>query len=393
MHKLFLPRLGQTMEQGTVVSWLKKEGDSYDTGEVLYELDTEKVVNDIEAKLPGTIARILIAEGEAHPVGTILAIVADPGETLSAADIEAAAAQDAAAPAAAVAPAAAAAPAVAAAPAAAARVKIMPRARRLAEEMGVDITGITGTGAGGTITVEDVEKAAASAPAGPRVKERRTLKGVGAGMAASVTRSWQIPQFTQIVLVDATGLAARRKAMGPEIKEKYGIDLSYTDLILDAVVKAAVEVPEANATFDNNAVVLYEDVNVSTAVANEEGLVVVPVIHRAQELSVGELGQKIRDIAERARIGALTMPDIEGGTITMSNLGMYGVETGTPILTPPQSSLVFIGAMKPRPLVIDGAIEARSSFYMSIVYDHRVLAGVTAAAFTMAVKRNMEAQE
>jgi pyruvate dehydrogenase E2 component (dihydrolipoamide acetyltransferase) len=254
----------------------------------------------------------------------------------------------------------------------------------------VDVTAITGTGAGGTITVEDVEKAAAAAPAGPRVKERRALKGVAAGMAASVTRSWQIPQFVQIVLVDATALGERRKQLGAEIKEKYGIDVSYTDLILDAVVRAAVEVPEANATFDNNTVTMYQDVNVSVAVANEEGLVVVPVIHRAQELPIGEMGQKMRDIAERARVGALTMDDIEGGTITVSNLGMFGIETGTPILTPPQSSLVFIGAMKQRAFVIDGQIVARNSFYMSIAYDHRVLAGATASAFTGAVKRNME---
>ena len=386
------------MEAATIIAWLKKEGESFVAGDVIYDMETEKAAQEVEAKLPGTMARIVVQEGIRVLVGTLLAVVADPGETLTEEQITQAIAEE---PQAGVQESAAGGSEAAATAAhtddtprnvePAGRIRVMPLARKKAQDLNIDLSVIQGTGPRGTITVEDVEKAASEASKGPKVRERRILKGVALSMADAVTRSWQIPQFVQITLIDASGLAARRKRLGPEIKNQYGIDLSYTDLILEAMVQAATEVPEANATFQENAIILYEDVNVSLAVANEEGLVVVPVIHGAQQKSLGELAVNLRDIAKRARAGMLTLDDIEGGTISLSNLGMYGVETGTPILTPPQSSLVFLGAMKDRPVVVDGAVVVRPTFYMSIAFDHRVLAGAIAAGFTGAVKKRLEA--
>ena len=208
-------------------------------------------------------------------------------------------------------------------------------------------------------------------------------------MAEVTTRSWQVPQFVQVMLIDATGLVARREAEAAEFRQRYGVALSYTDLILPAVVRAAQEVPEVNASYEGDAIILYEDVNLSVAMDAGGGLVVL-VLRRAQSLEPGELAQRLRELAGRARAGALTRDDLEGGTLTVSNLGMFGVESGTPVVTAPQAAIVFVGAIAPRPLVIDGAIVPRPSFYMSTAFDHRVLDGATAARFSVALKRNLE---
>jgi len=388
MHMLHLPRLGQTMERGTIVRWLKKVGEPYGIGEPLYELEYEKATVEVEAKLPGKLAAIVAQEGENLPTGTLLGVVADPGESLSAAQVEAAIAAERRTPA--VTPAGSAATAtVPSAGPAGGRVRAMPRARALAQQLGLDLAAVPGTGAEGAITVEDVQRAAATA-AGPRVRERRPLKGIPRAMAEAMTRSWQqVPQFTQAVLVDATSLAARRRAEGPAFKQQYGVDLSYTDLILPAVVQAAREVPEANASFAGEAIAVYEDINLGVAVATDAGLV-VPVIQRAQELSPGELARRLREVAARARAGSLALEDVEGGTITVSNLGPGGPETGTPLIMPPQAAIVFVGAIVERAVVVEGAVVARPTFYLSNAFDHRVLDGATAARFTNTLKRLLE---
>ncbi len=387
MHLLHLPRLGQTMERGTILRWLQRVGEPYQVGEPLYELEYEKATVEVEAKLPGALAKVVAEEGENLPIGALLAVVADPGETLSAAQIEAAIAGERHAEAVAPAPT----PTTAATPPPPpGRLRVMPRARALAQQLGVDLTSLSGTGAEGAITVEDVQRAAAAKASGPRVRERRPLRGIPQAMAETMTRSWQqVPQFVQIVLVDATALAARRRAEGPAIKEQFGIDLSYTDLILQAVVQAAREVPEVNASFAGDALVLYEDVNLAVAVATDAGLV-VPVIQRAQTLSLGQLAQQLRELSARARAGDLRPADVAGGTITVSNLGPGGPETGTPLIMPPQAAIVFVGAIVERAVVVDGAVVARPTFYLSNAFDHRVLDGATAARFTATLRRLLE---
>jgi pyruvate dehydrogenase E2 component (dihydrolipoamide acetyltransferase) len=375
VHKLHLPRLGQTMERGTILRWFKRDGEPFAVGEPLYEVESEKASIEVEAKLPGTLARIVAPEQEELPVGVLLAVVADPGESLSAEQVEAAIAEEKGE--------------VAAAPGPAVRMRIMPRARTLAQQLGLDLASLKGSGPGGSITVEDVQRAAAPA-GGPRVRERRPLRGIPRTMAEVVTRSWlEVPQFVQVVLVDASGLVARRQGEAETVERQHGVTLSYTDLVLEAVVKAATEVPEANASFADDAIILYEDVNIAVAVATDAGLV-VPVIHRAQELSLEERVARLRDLSERARAGALAKEDVRGGTITVSNLGMFGVESGTPLVMAPQATIVFAGAIVERPVVIDGSIQARPTLYVSTAFDHRVLDGASAARFTGALKQHLE---
>jgi pyruvate/2-oxoglutarate dehydrogenase complex dihydrolipoamide acyltransferase (E2) component len=210
-------------------------------------------------------------------------------------------------------------------------------------------------------------------------------------MAEVVTQSWQqVPQFVQMVLVDASALTRRREAEGKALQQSHDLKLSYTDLILETIVRSIEEVREVNASFAGDTIVLYEDINISVAIATEEGLL-VPVIHQAQKLSLGDLALRLREISQRARAGSLTPADFEGGTITVSNLGMSGVETGTPLVTRPQAAIVFIGAILNRPVAVGDSLEVRPTFYVSIGYDHRVVDGATAAKFTGTLKRKLEA--
>ena len=399
MHKLHLPRLGQTMEHGTLVAWLKREGESFTVGEPLYEVESEKANLEIEAKLPGTLTRIVAREGQDLPIGSLLAIVADPGESLSEAEIESAMAGESRPGIGAVtqpSPAPSSSPPTASGRVSGERIRAMPRARAMAQQLGVDVATVQGSGPGGTITVEDVQRAASATPAStvstaPRIQELRPLRGIARTMAEVVTQSWrEIPQFVQIVMVDASNLAARRQAEGPAVRESHGVNLSYTDLILEAVIRSLQEVPQVNASFAGDSIIVYEDSNLAVAVATDAGLV-VPVIHRAQELSLGELAVQRREIVDRARSGSLSPHNMEGGTITVSNLGMAGVETGTPLVTRPQAAIVFIGAIVDRPVAVGGAVDVHPTFYISVGYDHRVVDGATAARFTGGLKRRLEA--
>ena len=269
-----------------------------------------------------------------------MAIVAEPGEVLSEAQISAALAEErngAGAPVSALASppvaqasqqtstpvASTAAPATS--PGTGERVRIMPRARALAEQLGVNLASVKGTGPSGTITVEDVQRAAPVAPppspleaaTGPKVRERRPLSRMAQTQAALLTRSWQVPQATAVVLVDASALVKRREREAGAIQQSHGVKPTYTDFILDAVVRSLQEVPEANASFKDDAIILYEDINISIATATDRGLM-APAIHQAQTLSLGERALRLREIVQRARDGKLTPQDLEGGTITVS---------------------------------------------------------------------------
>lgn len=402
MHLLHLPQLGYTMESGIVTTWLIAEGDSFETGALLYEVETSKNTVEIEAKLPGTMARIVAASStDDLPVGALLAVVADPGEVLDAAEIDAAVAADAGAGTAAPAETVAAAlpgggpdvdPEIVGM-AAMGRTRAVPKARSLAAANGLPLTEVTGTGPNGTVTVADVEAALAArgaegagdaAPTGPAVRERRPLRGVARAMAENVARSWrEVPQFVQQYRVDATRLV---RLSTPSAGEAVP---SVTELLITAVARAAREVPEVNATFAGDEVVLYDEVNVAVAVATERGLV-VPVVHGAERLEAAEVGQRLRDVVTRARESGPRPEDTEGGTITLSNLGQFGVETGVPLVNAPQVAIVFTGAAVPTPVVVDGGVEVRPIMGIAAAFDHRVVDGVTAARFGAALRREIE---
>jgi pyruvate/2-oxoglutarate dehydrogenase complex dihydrolipoamide acyltransferase (E2) component len=201
-----------------------------------------------------------------------------------------------------------------------------------------------------------------------------------------VAASWQeIPQFQQQMLVDAGALVAERDRLAGA----GAVKISLNHLILDCVVAAVVDEPAVNATYADDTVTTYRDVNLSVAVATDRGLL-APVIHRAQALSQQERAAAANDLAARAAAATLTPQELAGGTITVSNLGMYGVDTGFALVTRPQAAIVFVGAVAPRPLVVDGAVVARQSLYLSVTYDHRVVDGAAAARFLAALKRRVE---
>lgn len=400
MHRLKLPRFGQTMEQGTITAWHVAEGDAFDEGDLLYEVESEKSEIEVEAKAPGTVAKLVVAEGDVAEVGDLLAVIADPDEELTDGQISDAIEDGAGAPTEASDGGDGDGDSDGEGRASRDRrptggVKAMPRAKRAAQELGVDLRDVTGTGHDGAITESDVREAAEAAGGdgeedvddGPAVRERRTLRGVARAQAEHMARSWQIPQFSQDVEVDATALRSRLERLQDE-----GVHATVTDLLVDAVVDAVAEVPDANSSFRDDAVLVYEDVNVSIAVATESGLV-VPVLRSAQSVDLAARVQRRTAIVERARDGALAPADSEGGTITVSNLGATRVETGVPLVSAPQACIVFAGRIADAPVVRDGEIVVRSTMHVVIAYDHRVIDGATAARFTTAVVDALERPE
>ncbi|HEY1775321.1 MAG TPA: dihydrolipoamide acetyltransferase family protein [Solirubrobacteraceae bacterium] len=387
MQMLRLARLGQTMEEATVERWLKTEGDSVAAGDALCEVQTEKAIVDIEAMTPGHIARILVPAGERAMVGSLLAIIADPGEALTPEDIETAV-RDEGTESAAPPPEPAAVSEVVAT--SVRRMRAMPKARARAAELGVDLTTVVGTAADGAITLGDVERAAAgTSVAEARVSQRVPLTPRERMMADVVTRSVrEVPQFFQQVTVRAEAITRQRDEA--RLRQAPGAPaVSFTDVLIAGCVAASRACPRANASFDGDAVILYEDVNVGVAVSTPGGLV-VPVVRRAQELDLEQVAAARADLVERARQERLTPEDVGGATITVSNLGMHGVEQGEALITPPQAAIVFVGATTDRAVVIDGRVEVGACLELSVTFDHRVLDGAAASVFTLQLRQHLE---
>jgi pyruvate dehydrogenase E2 component (dihydrolipoyllysine-residue acetyltransferase) len=433
MNLIRLPRLGQTMESGMLTAWHVTEGQQFAEGTLLYEVETDKMTTEVEAKQAGVLLRIVAALEEQLDVGAVIGVTGDVGETASSQDIDAFLGRGAdtaeAAPDGDATELPAGGPATAdildephpdaaATPVdghrssgVAGRPLAVPKARKVAREAGIDLGTVQGTGKRGVIRVSDVQHAVraaavvASAPAAtpaaapaaiqvasspevrrPEVAVRIPVRGVARSMADAVSRSWrEIPQFVQQVTLDATALAARLKRLRYE-----GVSVTYTDLLIAAVSWTAVEVAEVNATFTAEEIIRYSDVNVSFAVATDRGLV-VPVVRQAHALDVAAIAARTRELAGRAREGRLTAADTTDGTITVSNLGAFGVETGTPIVNAPQSAIVFVGAMGDRAVVVDGQLAVRTMLNIAVAYDHRVVDGMTGARFTSALKARLEA--
>lgn len=398
-----LPRLGQTMEQGILTGWLVDEGSTFVTGDPLYEVETDKMNTEVEAKQDGVLVRIVVlSSGSEIPVGTVLAVTADPAETPSAADVDAFLAaeglalvikEDDEVPASAFgsvpAPSV---PGPLAAPAAPGEPLAVPAARHLARERGVDLATVEGSGEGGAVRVADLDRVAATTtvagtggPVDVPIAARIPVQGVGRAMADAMVRAWSVPQFTQQISVDATALVARLQRLRYE-----GVPVSYNDLVVAATAGAATDVPEVNATFADTEILRFAQVNVSLAMATERGLL-VPVVRAVESLAIADLVATTKDLAERARQGRLDERDLTGGTITVSNLGAAGVDTGVPLLNAPQCALVFVGSLADRPVVVDGGLAVRKQLDIAIAYDHRVVDGMTASGFTRALRTRLEA--
>jgi pyruvate dehydrogenase E2 component (dihydrolipoamide acetyltransferase) len=387
-----LPRLGQGMQSGTIVRWLKQEGDSVKKREPLYELDTDKVTQEVEAEADGILLKILVAAGEVD-VGTTIALIGKEGEEAAVTAVTAAAPP--AAPVAVTAPeppTAPAAPATApsAVPAGSARpdgrVKASPLARRIARERGVDLTAIRGTGPEGRIIAEDVEKAVegpvpVAAPARLPVPEVEVveLTPTRKTIARRLTEAWEAPVFQLGVSAEMTEVLALREQL---VEQLAGDDVKPTvsDVLTRLVAVALVRHPAVNALFAGEAIQRHPTANIGLAVAAPNGLV-VPVIRAAERLTIQEIARLRADLVGRARDGKLTLPDLEGGTFTISNLGMYGVEQFVAVLNPPQVAILAVGATKDTPVVVDGEIDIAPMVQLMLTCDHRAIDGAEGAEF------------
>ena len=401
-----LPRLGQGMESGTIVRWLKAEGDTVEKGEVLYELDTEKATQEVEADASGTLLKILAQEGEEIEVGKPIAVIGEPGEEVAepAAEPEPKAAepeQEAEAPAARepeqeakAEPEAEPEPQPAARSENGGRVKASPLARRIARERGIDLSGLTGTGPEGRIVAEDVERAekaaapvAAAAPPSGEV-ETIPLTGMRKAIARRMMEAWEAPAFQITMTADMTAAIRLREALVARMGEG-DAKPTYSDILTKVCAVALMRHRAVNALFAGDEIQLIPTANIGIAVAVPNGLV-VPVQRSCETKTIPQLANERADLVERTRGGNLRQDDLEGGTFTISNLGMYGVERFVAVLNPPQAAILAVGVIEERAVVRDGELVARPVLEMTLTCDHRSVDGATASEFLRTVKQFLE---
>ena len=388
-----LPRLGQGMEAGTIVRWLKSEGDAVSKGEPLYELDTDKVTQEVEAEVDGTLLKIVVPEGEVGAAPAVAPPAKEEAETPTPAEATPASAKEIREEAGTV-PADDSAPAEPARPAAApsregARVKASPLARRIARERGVDLQSLHGTGPEGRILAEDVEQAAAAGPP-PATPVPATsmpaaevevvqLTSVRKTIARRLTEAWAAPVFQLGVTADMSEALALREKLVERLADG-DVKPTVNDVLVKLAAVALTRHHPVNATFTGEEIQRHPSANVGIAVAAPQGLV-VPVIRGAERLTVQEIARVRADLVSRARDNKLKLPDLEGGTFTVSNLGMFGVEQFTAVLNPPQVAILAVGSVKDEAVVRDGEIGIAPLVHLTLTCDHRAIDGADGAAF------------
>jgi pyruvate dehydrogenase E2 component (dihydrolipoyllysine-residue acetyltransferase) len=409
-----LPRLGQGMETGTIVRWLKSEGENVEKGEPLYELDTEKVTQEVEAEASGVLLKILAGEGEEIEVGKSIAVIGEQGEDVPEGEAEDPTevsdddAQEEGSPAPErederergreEGPEGPSEPEQRVESTNGGRVKASPLARRIARERGIELASLRGTGPEGRIVAEDVERASATgalsaAPAGGTAVPSGEIEVVKLNqmrktIARRMTEAWEAPAFQISMSADMTASIRLREALLAQVKEG-GVRPTYSDILTKVVALALLRHRAVNAHFAGDSVKLFPTANIGIAVAVPHGLV-VPVIPGCERLTIPEIAAARADIVSRTREGKLRAEDLEGGTFTISNLGMYGVEHFTAVLNPPQAGILAVGAIEERAVVVDGDLEIQPRMNMTLTIDHRSVDGATASEFLATVKSFLE---
>jgi len=412
-----LPRLGQGMESGTIVKWLKSEGDKVEKGEPLYELDTDKVTQEVEADASGVLLKIAITEGEVE-VGKTIAVIGEQGEEV-ATDVQEPSGeaarevsddeQEEGTPArareqerergrrASAEPSeqAAAMRASAENGGGGGRIKASPLARRIARERGIDLSAVAGTGPEGRVVAEDVERTAASGapapiaapPAPTEGVEVEQLSSMRKTIARRLTEAWQAPVFQLGVTVDM----GRALELRQRLVEMHGngVKPTISDLVTKVCATALLRHRAVNALYRGDAVELYPTANIGIAVAVPNGLV-VPVIQGCERKSIAEIAAARASVVERARAGKLQQADLEGGTFTISNLGMFGIERFIAVLNPPQAAILAVGSTEEKPVVVEGEVVVRPRMELTLTCDHRAVDGATGAEFLGDVKAFLE---
>jgi pyruvate dehydrogenase E2 component (dihydrolipoamide acetyltransferase) len=386
-----MPALEMAQETGKLVSWLKKEGEQVKKGEMLLEIETDKAVVEIEAASDGILAGVTAKVGDVVPVGQTIAWLVKEGEQppVAAAPAQTGRTRADAAPVAASA-------ASAAAPASARGPRISPKARKMAQEHGVDLNTLTGSGPGGEILADDILKAAKSnvgADLSRLQRDRQVgpaaatapMSSIARLMAERTTQSWTtVPHFFLTREIDATALNAARERLVPAVEKSHGVKVTHTDLIVTAVAHALRRQPRLNASWQNGTITLNPDINIALAMAFESGTldaVVTAVVPKADTLPVGDIAKRRRELAERAEAGRLQPGDIANGTFTISNLGMFKVDAFTAIIVPPQAAILAVGAIVDRVVAVDGKVVVRPMMTLTLSTDHRVADGLRAAIF------------
>jgi pyruvate dehydrogenase E2 component (dihydrolipoamide acetyltransferase) len=424
--KIEMPKLSDTMTEGTLIKWHKKVGDDVEIGDILAEVETDKATMEMEAFDEGKLTAILIQEGEKAAIGSVLALL--DGDDSGSTSAPAASTTDAAPASQESAPAPQAAALVPASSPEGGRIKATPLARKIASDLGVDLTAIAGSGPGGRIVRNDVESAksvgaktpskaaeaaaklseavkartaapavAASAPAPaaimPTAKEgdeRIELSSMRKIIASRLlTSKTTIPHFYLHLEVDAAPLMALRKQVNDQAEKTHGNKYSVNDFILKATVNAAQTVPAINASFAGDHIVKFKHVGLSVAIAVEDGLV-TPVIKEAESKSLLAISRAVKDFAVRAKDKKLRPDEFDGGTITVSNLGAWGIESFDAIVNPPQAAILSIGGAIEKPVVKNGQVVPGLRMNIGVSADHRVVDGAVAASFLAEIKKLLE---
>ena len=406
-----MPALSPTMEEGTLAKWLVKEGDKVSSGDLLAEIETDKATMEFEAVDEGTVAKILVSEGaEGVKVGTVIAIIAEEGE-----DVVAAAASGGAAPAPkadavpakaeAAAPAAKAdpVPAKAAAPAAApaeGRVKASPLARRLAEAKGVDLAAVAGSGPNGRIVKADLDGAAAApakaaAPVAAAAQdfgiphEVIKLNGMRKTIARRLTESkQQVPHIYLTVDIQLDKLLKLRGELNAGLSGR-GVKLSVNDLLIKALGVALMQVPECNVQFAGDQMLQFKRADISVAVSIPGGLI-TPIVTGADIKGVAAISNEMKDLADRAKAGKLQPSEYQGGTASLSNMGMFGIKQFEAVINPPQGMIMAIGAGEKRPFVVDDSLQIATVMSATGSFDHRAIDGADGARLMKAFRELIE---
>jgi pyruvate dehydrogenase E2 component (dihydrolipoamide acetyltransferase) len=439
-REIIMPRLSDSMEEGTILRWLVAEGDQIEAGQPLVEVETDKANVTYEADEAGTVLALSVGEGASVPVGAPIAVIGAAGEELPAAPSSEtlAAAAAPAAPAAAptasahvatpLAPAPAAAgsassatpmPAVASSTSSEAppptplrsgrpgRAKASPVARRLAANLGVDLAGLAGSGPNGRVIRADVERAAAGANGGGLATAPAETTEPTSPAAGSAKGETAVHELNRLQRTVARRMAESRATV-PDFELRCEVDMtavvelrerlrkiadpapSYNDFIVKAVALGLREFPRVNGAYRDGAAETYSRINVGIAVAAEDALV-VPTIFDADRMSLGEIGRSARELAAKVRAGSISPPELAGGTFTVSNLGMYGIDSFSAVINPPQAAILAVGSLKPRPVVLDGGeLAARPTVNLTLACDHRILYGADGARFLDCVRDLLE---
>jgi pyruvate dehydrogenase E2 component (dihydrolipoamide acetyltransferase) len=413
---VYMEALSPTMEEGRVVKWHKRDGDPVKAGETLAEVETDKAVMDLVARADGVLRQVAAAEGQTVAVGSVVAVIAAPGETVGAATASAPKSAPAPAPASgergAVPSAAVAAPPPAA-PADATRVRASPLARRIAREQGVDLKVLTGSGPGGRVVKKDLERAPAAAgvrAVAPVVAAERA-EPLPAPRSPLVTRGGEayqdvpltqirktiakrlatslgpIPHFFLTTEVDMERASEARDALNKQIGDQGKV--SFNDIIIKATAHALTKHPACNAWFQEDHIRYWHEVHIGMAVAVEDGLI-TPVIWNADLKSLADIGREAKELAERARSRRLQPNEYTGATFSVSNLGMFDIDQFTAVINPPEAGIVAVGSIVQKAVVVDGQPAVRRRMRITMSCDHRVIDGATGAAFLKTLKQMLE---